>query len=330
MAVHNYNYQEIIECLKQSVNEHPDYADVLGQLGLFYAVEGRFSDAMVWFKKALAINPKYCKCEIAYHDVEKWVSEEKDFETVLEDPPEWFADAHNRASLYFAQNGMDQEALDALNRGFLVRKDRADFLLNTGLMYEARGLLEQAAEALLESINLKVDSWKAYLTLSQIYTLMDRIKEAREVLEEGILQHPDYPDLHYHLAVLLVDEKQLQEAVAHLEKAIKINPSYTFAHFYLGTVFSHLGKYREAEQHLLNTVNLGLRDSQLYMDLARVRLNLGKTQEAESDALKAGDIEPDNPAPYEMLYQMYILTGDEEKAQLSLKEARRRAYKPES
>jgi adenylate cyclase len=112
-----------------------------------------------------------------------------------------------------------------------------------------------------------------------------------------------------------------EQAIAQGKKAIELAPNSSLAHFYLGTALAYDGKYDEAIEILKKMFRLNPihRESAYHVYMGLPYILSGQYELAISEYNKATQMAPKSYFPYMMLAPAYILSGQEEKAQLASK-----------
>ena len=183
------------------VNLHTvEFADARrhNELGFGLKKEGRLSEAIVEFEKALASRPN-----------------------------DSFA-LSNLANIHFIQNNMEQAL-------YFVEKARKANPKNwfacgvLGDILARSGDLNGAAAAYEEELALNPKAIYAYINLGMVYRKQKKLHAALTILKQGLECAPENPQLHLKLGDVYTSLRQYEPAMAAYQRAIDLNPADQYA-----------------------------------------------------------------------------------------------------
>jgi Flp pilus assembly protein TadD len=166
--------------------------------GIAYKQEGRFSEAILEFERALESNSD-----------------------------DHFALSH-LAHIYL-QQGKLEDASRLIDKALKVNPENPFIHSVRGEILFSEGNMEEAAAVFEEVFNLKPNDIYAYSKLGVIYRKQRRIKEATSILERGLEIDPENSSLHHALGDVYAWLGKDEDAVAEYQKAIDLDPEDEYA-----------------------------------------------------------------------------------------------------
>ena len=245
-------------------------------LGLDYAGDGRWPEAIGQYELATRLNPA-------------------------------FAEAHNNLGGALAQTGRLPEALGPLAEALRLQPDYQEARINFANALAQSGRFAEAADEYGRALQREPANAELHCHLGVALAEVGRLPAAEAQYREALRLRPDYAEAHYRLANALGNGGQLADAIPHyreaarldpgnaevhanlglalaslhqaaagiaeLREALRLRPAYAEAHAYLGFALAQAGQYPEA-----------IREDQAALQLdpgnADVRANLGAAQRA--------------------------------------------------
>jgi tetratricopeptide (TPR) repeat protein len=203
-------------------------------LGVAFADDGRFPEAIAQYQAALEIEPDAANVQTDYGNalaksgrIPEAIAHYEAALRVLPDSPITHNDLANALA---ATPGSVPEAIAEYQTALRLKPDYA----------EARKNLAQVQSNAAEmQYNMGID-----LARSR------KPEEAIPHFEEALRLRPDYVDAHNNLGVVLAGAGRVQEAMSHFEAALSIDPNSADAHVNLGIALSGIpGRMPDATRH---------------------------------------------------------------------------------
>jgi len=203
-------------------------------LGVAFADEGRFPEAIKQYQAALQIEPNAANVQTDYGNA-------------------------------LAKSGRIPEAIEHYEAALRVLPDSPithNDLANA--LAAAPGSVPEAIAEYQTALRLKPDYEEARKNLAQVqsnaaemqYSMGVDLARSRKPeaaiphFEEALRLKPDYVDAHNNLGVVLAGAGRAQEAISHFEAAVRIDPNSANAHVNLGIALSGIpGRMPEAIRH---------------------------------------------------------------------------------
>lgn len=200
--------------------------------------EGRLAEAEVWYRQALAIDPKNPEAlhRLGYlaHQVGQHAAAVELMSLVLRDNP-CHAGLHGDLGMVFLAMGRYREAAACYHKVLALEPGHAAHN-NLGLALYSMGDPEAAATHYRKALALKPDLANAWNNLGLAYINLARLAEAYSALQRALSLKPDYAEAHNNLGIACFELGQAEEAVARYRQAISIKPDYHEAFNNLGNV----------------------------------------------------------------------------------------------
>jgi tetratricopeptide (TPR) repeat protein len=190
---------EAREAFERVVKLQPNYPDTLpnawNNLGLLATREGRMSEAVQLFEKALNLSPDHLIALVnlgnAFRKQKEWENARSVLEravAVSPDDPE----ANYSLGMAFAQLNDSQASYEHLQKALKVRPDYPEALNNLGVLYLRTGRRDQAVASFEACIRVAPSFDQSYLNLARVYALEEDLGKARAVLEQLLTHHPGH------------------------------------------------------------------------------------------------------------------------------------------
>lgn len=203
--------------LKLLQNHPQGYADIYNKLGIITFQKGNAEMAVVYFKKALQINPRYTEASlnltIALNDLGRYDeagetfskaarvvrSEVKSIDPFIQGK---LANEHAKLADQYFEIGLYDGALEEYRRALSIRPKFVDVVTKVGITLREKGMFDDAIET---------------------------FQQAKEI-------HPKYIPAIIHLGVTYYMKGFVDLALAEWEEAQRINPEGKEAQVYLAMV----------------------------------------------------------------------------------------------
>jgi len=222
----------------------PWNAGAWNNLGLVNVEKGDQDGAIVDFRRALAVAPKFAtahvnlgKALLATGHPQEALSE---FEAALEFL-KFDSEIHHQMGNAFALQHQFGKAINQLSNSVDLDGDRADVWFDFGVVMEQAGNIGPAIEFYSRSVRLNPSNVEARLDLGNLLAQVSRVPEAIVQYEDAALLQPKAADIHNNLGGLLAESGRLGEAKAQFEEALRLQPDYAEARDNLARVNMMMG-----------------------------------------------------------------------------------------
>ena len=203
-----------------------NFNDVYFKLGELYHQQGDIDEAVVYFKRALVVDPELAKRFISQgqeaFDAENYGDATEPLNTHLLLFPEDVGAIYLLAQSYEA-NGNTDAALTFYERMLTLDSQRPDVLFKMVHIYRGREAHQQAVETLQKIIEIAPDTTEAHYLLAISYLTLAESDAALSAFLTTVRLNPDDVAAHYHAAILLEQKDEIDQAIEHYEKTIALD-----------------------------------------------------------------------------------------------------------
>lgn len=351
-----------IRLLSSLVEEHPDDAALLNDLGVYHLSKGHLATAEAIFVEAtrrgpsypralynlgtarlrggdfdgaasslgaaLELNPYYAEARynraLARAQLGDLLGAEEDYRFVAENHrSETAARADYNLALLLARQGRLHDALASLRRALRIRPGHVETRFNTALLLSRSGLNEEAVSEYRKLLALEPDHRRALLNLGALLMRRESWKEAADLFDRLIEIDPSSSAAHYNLGLCFVRLKDDSRAAQKFRDAIAQDSAYAEAHYNLGLALKRMGDPEGAVRHFERAVELRREEPAYRYNLALTLANAGRPRDAMEQYGAAATLEPDYfPAIYNLAVTQYR-EGDYASALASFERATR-------
>lgn len=204
------DYEEALHAYEKTAEMLPEHPDIFCNLGICANILNRTHDAIVYFEKAIALEPS---CTLAYTQL--------------------------IASWEKLQN--DGEALAICKRLLALEPTHREGLLSAGNIARRMGNFEDAEWYYRAVYTHNAHDAQAIMELASVLTTLEEYEEALELYRDALLLKPEQLSLYYNLGFVLKKLGYYHEAAALYNQVIAQKPDYAMAHFSLGLTYLTLG-----------------------------------------------------------------------------------------
>jgi predicted TPR repeat methyltransferase len=171
----------------------PRHFGSLNGLGHVALLQGRFTDAVLSFRQATAVDPHY-------------------------------APAHNHLGLALQRLGRPSEAASSYQQAIASRPDFVDARFNLANLLLQRGALDRAALAYRELLALRPDHAGAHVNLGNALRRLGRFDAAAGSYREALHCDPSLAPVHFSLATALARAGHRQQAIRSYRDYLEHDP----------------------------------------------------------------------------------------------------------
>jgi len=209
------DYRDIETLWRATINRNPDCWMAYSNLGSLFSERGNVSDAIVLFRKALAL----------------WPNQTND---------------HNNLGKALLQDGRRSEAMEEFQAALRISPNDSDTENNIGAAYLQSGDPDEAITHLSSAVRAGRGNPDAFINLGNALLRKGDFDAAIEAYSATLALPYDHAESHYSIGNAFRQKGQLDDAVLHYQLAIQLRPDYAEAHNNLGNTFRQLGRIEEA------------------------------------------------------------------------------------
>jgi tetratricopeptide (TPR) repeat protein len=196
-------------------------AEYYSTQGNFYYSQGNIEQAMAYYKKAMALDPRVYNARVMYDLLGK-----------------------SKQAVINLQKALDKNPKDAAS------------YIELGHIYQNLKQDEKAIASYKKAIELNPKNIEAYRGIGNAYKNMKQYQQAIENYKKIVQLDPQALDAYNEIGFNYYSLGQLQEAVVYFEKAITINPGHAAAYYNLGMLYNNSGQRQKARENLQKAKDL--------------------------------------------------------------------------
>ncbi len=203
-----------------------NFNEVYLKLGELYHQQGDIEASVVYFKRALVVDPGLADRFIVQG---QRAFDEGNFQAAIEPLnthlllfPEDIVATYLLGQSHEA-NGDTDAALNLYERTLALDSQRPDVLFKMVHIYRGREAHERAVNALQKIIEIAPDTTEAHYLLALSHLTLAQPDAALSALLATVRLNPDDVAAHYHAGILLEQHGEIDKAIEHYEKTITLD-----------------------------------------------------------------------------------------------------------
>jgi tetratricopeptide (TPR) repeat protein len=251
-------------------------------LGNILRAEGRPTEALVCYERALALAPS--SVDTLYNlgntcqDLGRAEQAIAYFERALRFNPEAI-ELYNNLGTALQDLGRLDEAIACYRKGLALRPGAVEILVNLAAALSVQGDLDEAQHCYERALALHPDHVESRIGLAVVLRDQGQLEEAVVQNERALALAPDQPETHSNLGVVLADLGRAEQAIAHCERALALQPDRAELHYNLGSVLQRRGRYAEALARYEHAVTVRPDYAQAHFNRGLALLLTGRLEE---------------------------------------------------
>lgn len=252
-AVDAFHANDLVKAeriLQQIAKSSRNIFDVEHLLGVVKLVQARYSEAEVHLKAAIALNGNNDEALSNYGYALKCLNRPQEalvyFTRALAVNPRNPLSYHNRGTILAESSRKYSEAIDQFDKAIFYNPSFADSYSSKGNCLEKLKRYEDALVAYDKALSIKPDLENAWLGRGNVFWNLKRYGNASAAYEKALSIKPDLENAWLGQGNVLTDLKRYADAVAAYDKALSIKPDLAEAWLGRGNVSRNLKRYDEA------------------------------------------------------------------------------------
>lgn len=195
----NGKYDEAVQYFRKSLSLKPNYDMALNAMGLTHFMKGDFQQAITYFEKCLQVNPDLTEARnylgSVYQEMGMLEKAEREFRKAIEDETYKSRELpyYNLARLYLAQ-GKDKEALQLVEKSIDINNRMIMSLNLRGIILERLERIDEAIASYSKALQIAPDDINLNYNLAVAYFKTDRRAEAKSLFEK-VFPHVTDPEI---------------------------------------------------------------------------------------------------------------------------------------
>lgn len=195
------NDTQAVEAAKALGQAKPNYARVHNRMGTELLKQGKLTEAMAEFKKAIQSDPTYAgaynNLGITYERMNRDGAQEQ-YERAIQLMPD-FVHAHFNLARLLMKKGHTAEAVARLRRTIQIDPNHVAALNMLGMALGRQQKFTEAQSHLERAVRIDPEHAEAHNNLGAVYTALGRYHDAVAQFEAALLIDPDDPEIHENL-----------------------------------------------------------------------------------------------------------------------------------
>ena len=303
------------------LDAHPASAEAYAHLGLLQARQERYQDAVVSYRKALALHATVpgvrLNLGLALFKAGQMKDAVHEFLPLYQRAPAASPDRQRLAILvgmsYYGA-GQFAPAVPYLKQA--AAHDSSNLALRLTLAHSC--LWSKQYQCVMDTyheiLTLNAESAEADMLAGEA---LDEMKDAAGAIEQfraAVKADPRMPDAHFGLGYLLWTKRQYPEAAPEFEAELNLNPHHAQALTYLGDVDRRLSRPDEAIQMLSKAIQIDPSIELAHLDLGEIHAEAGRRDDALREFEVAAKIAPNDVNVHWRLGRLYRTMGRQQEA----------------
>lgn len=212
----------------------PDFVEVYDNLGIVYARQARWEDAIRMLQKAVNFKSdeynhiSYVKLGDIYNRLGRTKEAVESYERAIDLQPTDVDTRFALGNLYLA-NRQTQEAINQFQQVIGLIPKKAEAHMSLGLAYLQNDKLEQAAQALQTAVGLQPNLAGVHTNLGNVFRRQGKANEAIQEYKIAIFLNPRDLATYYNLGLTYRNLKRFDEARMAFERTLEIDPNFKLA-----------------------------------------------------------------------------------------------------
>lgn len=311
------------------VKTHPSDAEAYAHLGLLQAHKEHYKEAVPFYLKALALNPKIPELRLnlglAYFKAGELNSAVKTFTPLLHRAAEGSPDALRLTTLIgLADYGMGAyaDAIPHLKEATAADPQNLPFRLMLAHSCLWSKQYQCVLDTYREILILNPMSAEADMLAGEAYDEMKNEAGAIEQFQAAARADPKAPNVHFGYGYLLWRILKFNEAENEFKSELENNPENTLALAYLADTEIHLNHSDEAVSYLERAIRIDSSIALAHLDLGILYRDRGRNDDALLELKAAESLTPDDPAIHWQLGRIYQTIGQKTEAKTEFEKTR--------
>ncbi len=240
-------YKQAVIAYKCAIALNPKYATAYNDLGITYKVQKRYEEAITAYQRAIALNPEYARAFAnrgsTYGLMKRYEEALKDFDRAIElEPTAWIFSSRGQTCQALK---LYDEALKDFDRAIEIDSEYVWAITCRGQTYRTLKCYEEALKDFDRAIEIDSEYVWAITCRGQTYQTLKCHEEALKDFDRAIELDPtDWKFGQRGETYRLM--KCYEEALKDFDQAIALNPEYARAFANRGETYRFMKRYEEA------------------------------------------------------------------------------------
>ncbi len=280
-------YDSAVIQFKKALQVDPKYAEAHYQLGNADMSLQRYPESYQEFGQAIEFDPNHFKARIALGNLlmagrQSNKAEEQARYVTEHDPNN--AEGFLLLGSALAAQKQQQDAVDAFTKAIALKPNYAEAYINRGVLYAYMKQDASAEQDLRKAISVDPQKLSAYNDLAGFYYYKKDPKKSEEVYRLAIQNNPESPTPYLRLAALLLHEDRKADSEQIIQQLRDKQPNSAEVATSVGEYYQALRNSDAAIKEYQRGLSFDPKNQELQLRLVEILLDTGKTDEASKIA----------------------------------------------
>lgn len=287
--------------LRQILQQRPNDAEALHQLGIVAHHAGKTPLAVQLIERAISVNPNMHLYQANVGEMYRRLGQPAkaiDFgrrATALKpDAPE----AHNNLGIAYFDSGDFEAAIACYERAIALKPRFAEAMSNKGNALRQFKRYSEAEAEYRRALAINPSYAEAYNNMGSILRDLERPEEAEPAYRRAVALKPTYVEAKNNLILALKDLKKYDEAIAVAKEVLAGDPNNADALSYLGAIYVDEKKLEPAFEALKRSLALNPSKAETHNMIGRALFDANDPAGALAAYKRAIELKPDFSDPY--------------------------------
>ena len=247
-------------------------------LGNILKSQGKFSEAIAYFKNALVCQPDLLEAAtnlaVTLHQIGDLTEAATYYLRSIQIDPN-SAPAHNNLGILRQAQGNIAEAVSCFQKAIALNPLYVKALNNLGALLQQQGELPGAIAYFQQALSATSNCVPALINLGVAMEAKCQPEEAKRFYQQCIELEPDNPKGYYYLGTLCLKIHELEQAISHLETALVLHPDSVEDLNNLGSALEGIGDIPRAISCYNQALTIDAKCGKVHFNLALALLLSG-------------------------------------------------------
>jgi Flp pilus assembly protein TadD len=283
--------------MRNVLSKQPNDNIALYNLASALADQGKYQDAMIVYRRALALRPANEQVldglGAALERSGDWLEAKKTYAQASAAHPDDCDARFNLANLELNHN-QPEEAAQQLRTMVAQCPPDAEVHSGLGVALESEGKPDAAQAEFRAALEINPNDFTALYNQGELALQEGQLQKAVELLQNAAQQRPQDASAHEQLAAAYAQSGRAGEAVVQLRQAISLSPDTASLHALLAQALSSTGQLEQAIAEQKAALHLQANDPDDWNNLGVLEAKAGRTAQAREDFRHALQLAPDH------------------------------------
>ena len=323
------NISEAETAWRSVLKDHPTDSEAFAHLGLLEAHQEHYKDALIDYRKALALNPAMpglrLNLGLALFKGGEFREAIRTFQIILRTEPKSSPEALRLTTLIgLAHYGLGEyaAAIPYLKQATAADPQNLPFRLTLAQSCLSSKQYQCVLDVYHEIVTLNADSAEADMLAGEALDEMQDKPGAAQQFRAAVKADPKEPNVHFGLGYLLWGLLQFDEAAKEFQAELDNNPDNAQALTYLADCDMQLGRPEAAPPLLEKAIRIDPRIELAHLDAGILASDAGRRDDALRALKIAEKLSPEDQNVHWRLGRFYKSMGKNEEAKVEFDKTR--------